>query len=85
MATSISMISSSPPPWMASSRARSNGGASASLSLTSGSGTKRSFSMNVATNSTTRSGSASLLLSFFVFSLFTFFLLRFISGIGFEF
>ncbi|KAG5235047.1 hypothetical protein OIU78_024759 [Salix suchowensis] len=56
MATSISMISSSPPTWMASSRARSNGSASASLSLTSGSGTKRSFSMNVATNSTTRSG-----------------------------
>ncbi|KAB5534103.1 hypothetical protein DKX38_017189 [Salix brachista] len=56
MATSITMISSSPPPWMASSRARSNGSASASLSLTSGSRTKRSFSMNVATNSTTRSG-----------------------------
>ncbi|CAK7350434.1 unnamed protein product [Dovyalis caffra] len=54
MATSISMIS--PPPWMVSSRTRSNGSPSASLSLITGSRTRSNFSMNVTTNSNTRCG-----------------------------
>ncbi|XP_065879162.1 large ribosomal subunit protein bL34c [Euphorbia lathyris] len=56
MAASFSIISSSPPPWISTRSVQTSCNPSASLSLSTGYRSRSNFSMNVTTNSTSRSG-----------------------------